>query len=102
MATKRQHTPGTSLTYDLFMHLEELRRPTQQPLRLNKSKVVLTTRLITENIQNIQKCSTADLKVISRELIFKEQLRQQISSMKTATRQSPKRSPRKSLKEAQS
>lgn len=102
MATKRQSTSSTSLTYDLFMHLEELRRPTQQPLRLNKSKVVLTTRLITENIQNIQKCSNTDLKAITRELQFKEQLRKQIISMKTAAKQSPKSNLHKSEKEAQS
>ncbi|XP_018791755.1 PREDICTED: uncharacterized protein LOC108970688 [Bactrocera latifrons] len=96
MSSKQQATPGTSLTYDVFMHLEELRRPTQQPLRLSKSKVALTTHLITENIQNIQKCSNADLKAITRELQFKEQLRKQISSLKAAAKQSPNSNPLKS------
>lgn len=74
--------PLPSLTYTLFLHHEELRKRRCSSMRISRTKFQLTHELITKTIKNIHKCSANDLQALSRETIFKKNLRRQIARMR--------------------
>lgn len=79
--TKMSSSTATSkptVSYTLFLYREELNRREASYLRLNKTKFMLTDELISKSFKNLKECSTADLKAISRELLFKKKLKRHI------------------------
>lgn len=77
---QQQQQPGFS--YILYLHREELRKRKASFMRISSTKFQLTHELITKTVQNIHKCSSDDLQILSRETIFKKNLRRQIARMK--------------------
>lgn len=73
---------GTSVSYTLFLYREELSRRNTRYMRLSKTKICLTDGLISKTIRNIPQCSVEDLKACSREMQFKNKLKQQIHRLK--------------------
>lgn len=71
-------TSKPTVSYTLFLYREELNRREASYLRLNKTKFMLTDELISKSFKNLKECSTADLKAISRELLFKKKLKRHI------------------------
>ncbi|XP_013116559.1 uncharacterized protein LOC106093943 [Stomoxys calcitrans] len=66
------------LSYTLFLYRQELSRREASYLHLNKTKFLLTDELINKSFRNLKQCSAADLKAISRELMFKKKLKRHI------------------------
>ncbi|KAM7356304.1 uncharacterized protein ACRADG_002108 [Cochliomyia hominivorax] len=77
---QQQQQPGFS--YILYLHREELRKRKSSFMRISHTKFQLTHELITKTVRNIHKCSPDDLQILSRETIFKKNLRRQIARMK--------------------
>lgn len=77
---QQQQQPGFS--YILYLHREELRKRKSSFMRISRTKFQLTHELITKTVKNIHKCSPDDLQILSRETIFKKNLRRQIARMK--------------------
>ncbi|KAM7356771.1 uncharacterized protein ACRADG_002405 [Cochliomyia hominivorax] len=77
-------TPSTSsankptVSYTVFMYREELKRRQARYLPLNKTKIVLTNKLISKSVRNFKHCTADDLKAITREMFFKKKLKKQI------------------------
>ncbi|KNC20656.1 hypothetical protein FF38_04814 [Lucilia cuprina] len=67
-----------TVSYTLFMYREELKRREARYLRLNKTKIVLTSELISKSVRNFKHCTAEDLKAITREMFFKKKLKKQI------------------------
>lgn len=64
--------------YTLFLYREELRRSKVRYSRLNRTKLTLTDELITKGVKNLKQCSMDDLQAITRELLFKKKLNNQL------------------------
>lgn len=78
--SKSSSSPSSkpTVSYTLFMYREELKRREARYLRLNKTKVALTSELISKSVRNFKHCTTEDLKAITREMLFKKKLKKQI------------------------
>ncbi|XP_046808709.1 uncharacterized protein LOC111687570 [Lucilia cuprina] len=74
--------PQLGVSYMLYLHREELRKRKSSCMRISRTKFQLTHELITKTVKNIHKCSPDDLQILSRETIFKKNLRRQIARMK--------------------
>lgn len=72
----------TSISYMLFLYREELRRFNARFLKLSTMKIDITQELISKTVQNIAQCSVEDLEYLSREMVFKRKLRNQVQRMK--------------------
>lgn len=70
------------ISYILYLHREELRKRKASCMRISRTKFQLTHELITKTVKNIHKCSADDLQILSRETIFKKNLRRQIARMR--------------------
>uniref|UniRef100_A0A1I8QCN6 Uncharacterized protein n=1 Tax=Stomoxys calcitrans TaxID=35570 RepID=A0A1I8QCN6_STOCA len=70
-----------SISYVLFMYREQLRKSEGASLRLNRTKLTLTDKLIKKNVSQIKKCSTDDVLAISRNIVFQSKLKNQIQRM---------------------
>ncbi|XP_061400292.1 uncharacterized protein LOC133336014 [Musca vetustissima] len=71
-----------SISYTLFLYREELKRTKASFKRLNRTKISLTDKLISKSVRNLEKCSTEDLRVINRELLFKKKLKYQMQRIR--------------------
>ncbi|XP_058987300.1 uncharacterized protein LOC131806708 [Musca domestica] len=69
----------SNLSYILYLHCEELRQRRMSMMRVSQTKLMLTHELITNTIQNIDKCSAEDLQSLSRETVFKNNLHRHIA-----------------------
>ncbi|XP_023305691.1 uncharacterized protein LOC111687481 [Lucilia cuprina] len=72
----------TTVTYTLFLYRKELHRSQCRYKTLNRTKLSLTDKLITNSVRNIRKCSMSDLQAINREMAFKKILKQQIKRIR--------------------
>ncbi|XP_075163725.1 uncharacterized protein LOC142236367 [Haematobia irritans] len=70
---------GHLFTYALYLHREELRKRFNSPMGISRTKLLLTQELISKTKKNISKCSASDLQILSRETIFKKNLRREIA-----------------------
>ncbi|XP_068149035.1 uncharacterized protein [Drosophila tropicalis] len=68
----------SSTAYALFLHREELRRRQRQYARVSKTKIQLTSELISLIKQRLTTCSYEDLQILNREKQFKRDLQQQL------------------------
>ncbi|XP_065361819.1 uncharacterized protein LOC135955396 [Calliphora vicina] len=68
----------TTFNYILFLYREELRRTESRFIRLTKTKISLTDKLISKSVRKLEKCSIEDLKAINSEIEFKKQLKNDI------------------------
>lgn len=72
----------STVSYTLFLYREELRRSQTRFMRLNRTKISLTDKLISKSVRNLEKCSTEDLQAINRELMFKKKLKYQMQRIR--------------------
>ncbi|KAM7357143.1 uncharacterized protein ACRADG_002635 [Cochliomyia hominivorax] len=72
----------STVSYTLFLYREELRRSQSCSMRLNRTKISLTDKLISKSVRNLEKCSMEDLRAINREILFKKKLKYQIKRVK--------------------
>ncbi|KAM8710250.1 hypothetical protein ACLKA7_016963 [Drosophila subpalustris] len=71
-----------TVSYHLFLYREELARRNARQLRLSRTKIEITDKLISRTVKNIKTCSMDDLKAVNRELIFKRKLRRNVSKLR--------------------
>ncbi|XP_046808244.1 uncharacterized protein LOC124420162 [Lucilia cuprina] len=72
----------STVSYTLFLYREELRRNQTRYIRLNRTKISLTDKLISTSVRNLEKCSMEDLHAINREILFKKKLKYQVQRIR--------------------
>ncbi|EDW73219.1 uncharacterized protein Dwil_GK17439 [Drosophila willistoni] len=80
----RKGAQSISFPYQLFLYRQELRRSSSDfsYLRLSRAKIMLTSKLIANNINTYNQMSSVDdLKVLSREVQFKKRLCNQVERL---------------------
>lgn len=76
-------TDNESLTYSLFVYLEELRCPEPRLLNLCKAKLNLTNRMITRTILNQKDYRTEDINTLIQQMRYTEILKIQLDQIRT-------------------
>ncbi|EDV50961.1 uncharacterized protein LOC6544078 [Drosophila erecta] len=71
-----------SVGYLLFQYQSELTRRHAEPTRLSRTKIHIIDGLVSRTIRHMKHCSMEDLKACKRELVYKEQLRDQLKNMR--------------------
>ncbi|XP_065361798.1 uncharacterized protein LOC135955374 [Calliphora vicina] len=71
-----------NVSYTLFLYRQELRRSQNLFVRLSRSKISLTDKLISKGVRNLKNCSMEDLRAINRQLVFKKKLENKIKNNK--------------------
>ncbi|XP_017014261.2 uncharacterized protein [Drosophila takahashii] len=71
-----------SVGYLLFQYQSELTRRHAEPTRLSRTKIHIIDGLVNRTIRHMKHCSMEDLKACKRELVYKEQLRDQLKNMR--------------------
>ncbi|XP_017053198.1 uncharacterized protein LOC108096254 [Drosophila ficusphila] len=71
-----------SVGYLLFQYQSELTRRHAEPTRLSRTKIHIIDGLVNRTIRHMKHCSMEDLKACKRELVYKEQLRDQLRNMR--------------------
>ncbi|XP_001352657.3 uncharacterized protein [Drosophila pseudoobscura] len=72
-----------SVGYLLFQYQSELTRRHAEPTRLSRTKIHIIDGLVSHTIRHLKNCSVEELQACKRELVYKEQLRDQLKwSMK--------------------
>ncbi|XP_017070999.1 uncharacterized protein LOC108107795 [Drosophila eugracilis] len=71
-----------SVGYLLFQYQSELTRRHAEPTRLSRTKIHIIDGLVSRTIRHMRNCSMEDLKACKRELVYKEQLRDQLKNMR--------------------
>ncbi|XP_030372371.1 uncharacterized protein LOC115622545 [Scaptodrosophila lebanonensis] len=77
---KRSDRP--SVGYLLFQYQSELTRRHAEPTRLSRTKMHIIDGLVSRTIRHLKHCSVEELQACKRELVYKEQLRNQLHGMK--------------------
>ncbi|KNC20655.1 hypothetical protein FF38_04815 [Lucilia cuprina] len=70
-----------SVIYTLFLYRQELKRTQKHYKRLNRTKLTLTDGLITKTLSSLKNCTADDLRALSREIKFKNQLKSELRRM---------------------
>lgn len=70
---------GDAFNYALYLHREELRKRGKSSMSASRTKLLLTQELISKTVKNISKCSADDLRILSRETIFKKNLHRELA-----------------------
>ncbi|XP_017137092.1 uncharacterized protein LOC108152340 [Drosophila miranda] len=72
-----------SVGYLLFQYQSELTRRHAEPTRLSRTKIHIIDGLVSRTIRHLKNCSVEELQACKRELVYKEQLRDELKcSMK--------------------
>lgn len=71
-----------SVGYLLFQYQSELTRRHAEPTRLSRTKIHIIDGLVSRTIRHMKHCSMEDLRACKRELVYKEQLRDQLKNMR--------------------
>ncbi|XP_016966169.1 uncharacterized protein LOC108035190 [Drosophila biarmipes] len=71
-----------SVGYLLFQYQSELTRRHAEPTRLSRTKIHIIDGLVSRTIRHMKHCSMDDLRACKRELVYKEQLRDQLRNMR--------------------
>jgi len=71
-----------SVGYLLFQYQSELTRRHAEPTRLSRTKIHIIDGLVSRTIRHMKQCSLDDLRACKRELVYKEQLRDQLKNMR--------------------
>uniref|UniRef100_A0A1I8NED7 Uncharacterized protein n=1 Tax=Musca domestica TaxID=7370 RepID=A0A1I8NED7_MUSDO len=83
-----------SITYLLYKYREQLRQKEHEKstlLRLSRTKLTITDKLIKTHVSEIKKCSTEDVLAISRNIVFQSKLKQQIQRLNQTKRLATKK-----------
>ncbi|KAH8286331.1 hypothetical protein KR054_007046 [Drosophila jambulina] len=81
---QRNHRRGArpSVGYLLFQYQSELTRRHAEPTRLSRTKINIIDGLVSRTIRHLKHCSVEELQACKRELVYKEQLRDQLKGMR--------------------
>lgn len=71
-----------SVGYLLFQYQSELTRRHAEPTRLSRTKIHIIDGLVSRTIRHLKHCSVEELQACKRELVYKEQLRDELRSMR--------------------
>lgn len=71
-----------SVGYLLFQYQSELTRRHAEPTRLSRTKIHIIDGLVSRTIRQLKHCSVEELQACKRELVYKEQLRDELRSMR--------------------
>lgn len=71
-----------SVGYLLFQYQSELTRRHAEPTRLSRTKIHIIDGLVSRTIRQLKQCSVEELQACKRELVYKEQLRDELRSMR--------------------
>lgn len=71
-----------SVGYLLFQYQSELTRRHAEPTRLSRTKIHIIDGLVSRTIRHLKQCSVEELQACKRELVYKEQLRDELRSMR--------------------
>ncbi|KAM8710249.1 hypothetical protein ACLKA7_016962 [Drosophila subpalustris] len=71
-----------SVGYLLFQYQSELTRRHAEPTRLSKTKIHIIDGLVSRTIRHLKHCSVEELQACKRELVYKEQLRDELRSLR--------------------
>ncbi|EDW73533.1 uncharacterized protein Dwil_GK17596 [Drosophila willistoni] len=71
-----------SVGYLLFQYQRELTRRHAEPSRLSRTKIHIIDGLVSRTIRHLRQCSVEDLQACKRELVYKEELRDQLKGMR--------------------
>ncbi|EDW17567.1 uncharacterized protein LOC6581356 [Drosophila mojavensis] len=71
-----------SVGYLLFQYQSELTRRHAEPTRLSRCKIHIIDGLVSRTIRQLKHCSVEELQACKRELVYKEQLRNELRSMR--------------------
>ena len=75
-------SPKLSVPYALFVHRETLNMTKTGVMRKAYTKLQLTEKLITNAMKNALRGTASDLQILSRETIFKKNLKRHIARMR--------------------
>lgn len=89
-----------STSYILFLYCEELNRKKVRVVNLKKTKIHLTDKLVSKGVRNLKECSIADLRAITRELLYKNKLKLQLKQLQCNKMLNAKNSDKKEKEEA--
>ena len=81
-ALHKIQTPKVSVSYAMFAHRETLNMTKAEVMRKACTKLQLTEKLIANAMKYARKCTADDLQILSREIIFKRNLRRHIARMR--------------------
>ncbi|TDG53326.1 hypothetical protein AWZ03_000141 [Drosophila navojoa] len=79
-----------SVGYLLFQYQSELTRRHAEPTRLSRCKIHIIDGLVSRTIRQLKHCSVEELQACKRELVYKEQLRNELRSMRRKKNSSTK------------
>ncbi|XP_034659718.1 uncharacterized protein LOC117895859 isoform X2 [Drosophila subobscura] len=71
-----------SVGYLLFQYQSELTRRHAEPTRLSRTKINIIDGLVSRTIRHLKHCSVEELQACKRELVYKEQLREQLKGVR--------------------
>ncbi|XP_064539340.1 uncharacterized protein LOC135429082 [Drosophila montana] len=71
-----------SVGYLLFQYQSELTRRHAEPTRLSRTKIHIIDGLVSRTIRQLKHCSVEELQACKRELVYKEQLRDELRTMR--------------------
>ncbi|XP_034483329.1 serine/threonine-protein kinase pakG [Drosophila innubila] len=71
-----------SVGYLLFQYQSELTRRHAEPTRLSRTKIHIIDGLVSRTIRHLKHCSVEELQACKRELVYKEQLRDELRSLR--------------------
>ncbi|XP_030372370.1 uncharacterized protein LOC115622543 [Scaptodrosophila lebanonensis] len=86
-------TPAKNTAYALYLHCSELRRRRTHYVRISKTKLQLTDKLIAQIKQSMATCSYEDLQALNRETQFRRDLKRQLRHRHKQLQLLEKRSP---------
>ncbi|XP_034110407.2 serine/threonine-protein kinase pakG [Drosophila albomicans] len=72
-----------SVGYLLFQYQSELTRRHAEPTRLSRTKIHIIDGLVSRTIRHLKHCSVEELQACKRELVYKEQLRDELRSQRS-------------------
>ncbi|EDV90887.1 GH24970 [Drosophila grimshawi] len=71
-----------SVGYLLFQYQSELTRRHAEPSRLSRTKIHIIDNLVSRTIRQLKHCSVEELQACKRELVYKEQLRDELRTLR--------------------
>ncbi|ALC43053.1 CG15876 [Drosophila busckii] len=71
-----------SVGYLLFQYQCELTRRHAEPTRLSRTKMHIIDGLVSRTIRQLKQCSVEELQACKRELVYKEQLRDELRAQR--------------------
>ncbi|KAH8302748.1 hypothetical protein KR044_010374, partial [Drosophila immigrans] len=71
-----------SVGYLLFQYQSELTRRHAEPTRLSRTKIHIIDGLVSRTIRHLKHCSVEELQACKRELVYKEQLRDELRNQR--------------------